>query len=293
MTCCRHRFLCFVGVSKVLLALCFGSNAASIEPAQTLSPTGPTGWNHQATDNFQVWAPCSISAGDVAKLLERGLERQRALWHADEDPQSWQPKCVVVVHDNVSDYRRAISSLRDTSVGTSTYAVKKGQIVSRRIDLRCDANSWTTDALPHELTHLVLADVFKMRPLPRWVDEGLAVLAESSAKQLRRGAELARAVAARATIPLPELLALEGPYASPRRDVFYSQSASLAAYLVQRSGAPDFCEFVRQSEKHGHDAALKSVYGIDDAGHLERLWAGDVLARQPLSRQLKLLAADR
>jgi hypothetical protein len=37
--------------------------------------------------------------------------------------------------------------------------------------------------LPHEITHVVLADRFNTKPMPRWADEGMAVLTEPVEKK--------------------------------------------------------------------------------------------------------------
>jgi hypothetical protein len=251
-----------------------------------------TVWRCQKSDNFEVWTPVSVEAKELAATLEANIERQRRAWQK-EGTHPWQPKCVVVVHGTLAGYQRAIGNMRDASVGMSTFAVEKGKIMSRRIDLRCDADGWMNDALPHELTHLVLADVFDARPPARWIDEGLAVLAESGRKQDRRAAVLQRAIAGRATIPTTELLSLERIPAAAQRDLFYSQSASLAAYLVKREGAAEFCEFVRQSREKGADMALREVYGLEGTRHLERLWQADLVAPRTVPRQAEQLVIDR
>lgn len=250
-------------------------------------------WRHEKVANFDVWTPGSLDAQRLAKTCETELERLRKTWQPESSDTIWQNKCVVVLHRDLASYQRAIGSVRDRSVGMATHTIVKGQIVSRRIDLRIDADGWMFDALPHELTHLVLADAVGARPLPRWLDEGLAVLAESSTKQARRKVELDRAVAAHGTIPTHELLTLAGFPSARQRDVFYSQSASLAAYLVERDGAVAFLKFARQSLELGTDAALRDVYGIADAGRLERLWKADLLSPRATASALEQLADDR
>ena len=50
-------------------------------------------------------------------------------------------------------------------------------------------------ALPHELTHLILADRFSPRQVPRWSDEGMAVLADPAEKQRLHLRDLRQALA--------------------------------------------------------------------------------------------------
>ena len=47
-----------------------------------------------------------------------------------------------------------------------------------RTNLRADHPQVLTAILPHEVTHVVLADLFTTQQIPRWADEGMAVLAE-------------------------------------------------------------------------------------------------------------------
>ena len=68
---------------------------------------------------------------------------------------------------------------------------------------------WQTAALPHELTHVILADCFVGRLVPRWIDEGAALLADPAEKQLRHKAEMAGALADRSAFRVVELLTLE------------------------------------------------------------------------------------
>ena len=66
----------------------------------------------------------------------------------------------------------------------------QGRTVLRRIDVRADASDWSNAALPHELTHVVLGERFGGHALPRWADEGIAMLSESREKHRERVANL-------------------------------------------------------------------------------------------------------
>ncbi len=61
--------------------------------------------------------------------------------------------------------------------------LKSGVIANRRIDLLVDKQGALT-SLPHELTHVVLADCFAGRQPPLWLDEGVAMLADTHDKQM-------------------------------------------------------------------------------------------------------------
>lgn len=237
-------------------------------------------WHRVESANFQVWARGEQSARQLAEKSEGELVRLRKVWPAEGGDDAWQPKCVLVLQSSLAEYQHAIKNPRDRSVGMATFVVKKGQICDRRIDLRSDAADWSLGALPHELTHLVLADSFSARPLPAWIDEGLAVLSECPHKQARRRIELDRALTDGGTIPVALLLSSGGRPRSYSLDVFYSQSASLADFLVRYQGPDQFRAFVGRSRKVGGIKALRETYEIGDATQLERLWKKDQLARQ-------------
>lgn len=77
----------------------------------------------------------------------------------------------------------AVGPGSEHTVGSSLVTVDKAKIASRRIDLLGDQTEFLTAALPHELTHVILRDRLMSTPPPRWADEGMAVLADTEAKQ--------------------------------------------------------------------------------------------------------------
>ena len=50
------------------------------------------------------------------------------------------------------------------------------------MDLHCDDVNMLVAVLPHETTHTVVAGNFGDQPVPRWADEGMAVLTEPREK---------------------------------------------------------------------------------------------------------------
>jgi hypothetical protein len=130
-------------------------------------------------------------------------------------------------------------------------------------------------ALPHEMTHVILADLLGGRQPPRWADEGMAMLADTKEKQLLHERDLAQGLASGRAFRLAELLALDAyPHAS-RVPAFYGQSVSITAFLALRDDPAKFVEFLRRTGEQGHDSALRKVYAIDGVAELERLWRDD------------------
>src|SRR5205807_8779872 len=93
----------------------------------------------------------------------------------------WKPACEIYLYATAAEYAKSTGKPAD-SPGHATYKAQGGAIVGRRLDLRADDPNLLACVVPHETTHLVLGDLFADAPLPRWADEGMAVLAEPPAR---------------------------------------------------------------------------------------------------------------
>jgi len=154
--------------------------------------------------------------------------------------------------------------------------------VQRRIDLRCDADGWSVDALPHELTHVVLAARFPGRQLPPWADEGMAMLSESSAKRQIRLANLRQNLQQQAGFSLPELMAVRQLPPAHRRDAFYGQSLAVTAWLIDRAGPQEFARLLEAAEGTTFDEALRRQFHIAGVEGLEQEWRRWATSPAPL-----------
>ncbi len=107
--------------------------------------------------------------------------------------------------------------------------------------------------------------------MPRWVDEGIAILADSTDKQQRHARDFARALAHGSEFRLVELVAMDDYPPPGRWGAFYGQSASLVNFLVEQSGEAQFLEFVAASLEDGYAPACNETYGLSIA-QLESRW---------------------
>jgi len=151
--------------------------------------------------------------------------------------------------------------------------------MARRIDLRSDSCNPLTAALPHELTHVVLADRFRDRPLPRWADEGIAVMADTAEKQAGHERDLRSAIASGNRIRLESLFNHEN-YPGGQVAAFYAHSTSVARWLIQQNSEATFVKFIDRAMEAGYDVALQEVYGLSSVEELERHWMREVLDRK-------------
>ena len=118
-------------------------------------------------------------------------------------------------------------------------------------------------ALPHEMTHVLLADRFAGTQPPPWLDEGIATLADSAAKQQRHLNDL-RAVTTRSgRQSIAQMLNHEGPIPGNQRARFYGQSIALAKVLTHLDAPTKIFEFAAEAERTSPERALRSVYKLD------------------------------
>ncbi|HEX5103932.1 MAG TPA: hypothetical protein VFV87_08990 [Pirellulaceae bacterium] len=225
------------------------------------------------SDNFLVISRSSShSAALTLKLCEAWRAALLRKWPSDADKAAWSPKCEVHIHNCRKCYLAAVGAGgAQTSASCQIQWTKNPAQIRRRIDIYNDSPQGLA-ALPHELTHLVLADLFDAGPPPRWADEGLAVLADSPGKQALRERDLAQAIARRTEFRLVELLAIEA-YPQPSRGAVYcGQCASPARFLLARGDGPRMVEFLKSARVDGYDQALRRVYAIDGVSELKSQW---------------------
>jgi hypothetical protein len=248
---------------------------ATIPPGQSKSPSK---WHVYKTTSFRVFATNEKQAEQIAAACECVRLSLTEKWLGRKADSPWQPCCDVVVHPSQQSFISAVGGGPGQTNGCSSIRIDKGRVLARRIDLRCDNCDPLTAALPHELTHVVLADRFPNQPVPRWADEGIALLADSATKQAGHERDLRTAVSNGTRIPLA-LLVRMNDYPAGQIAAFYAQSSSVVRLLVDRSTEATFVDFVEYAMKHGYDVALQKEYGLRSIDELERLWIHDVLRR--------------
>ncbi len=147
-------------------------------------------------------------------------------------------------------------------------------MLDRRIDLHCDVKNMLTHVLPHETTHAVLSGRFGRHLVPRWVDEGVAVLSEPREKIDLYLKNLPAYRLKHELFPVSRLMAMQD---YPERRLvapFYVQSIALVEFLSSQKGGPSaFTRFVRDGLDRGYEEALRRHYGIESFRDLEQRWA--------------------
>lgn len=210
-------------------------------------------------------------ADDVARQCQSVREQIHAKWLGNSSMESWQPCCEVVVHATKESYVHSVGRGGTQTSGSSLIRFGEGKITRRRLDLLVDQYG-RLPALHHELTHVVLADRFAGKLPPRWADEGIATLADSTTKQLLHQRDCLAALKNGTSIRMVDLLRLEEFTSHHQVPAFYGQSLSLIRFLAHYGEPLLLVPFLEQADTHGYDRALREMYDIDGVSHLEKLW---------------------
>jgi hypothetical protein len=189
-----------------------------------------------------------------------------AKWNGDAKQPVWNPACEIVIHHRESDYLNAVGAGGRGTVG-ATYIQfdpqRKTLVTRRRIDLLAAGQTDVLGALPHEMTHVLLADRYAGSPPPPWLDEGVATLADSLAKQKRHLNDLRGVMARGERISISQMLSHDGPIPARQRACFYGQSVAVAAVLTRLDDPHRIFEFAAAAEKHSVETALRQVYKLE------------------------------
>lgn len=254
------------------LSVQYGSSAGACESAHDICPTAVGNPRRASSQSFEVRSSdVRHPADQVAMVAEQLRSSLQQRWLGQLGP-AWQPRCQIVIHADEWDYLRQVGWQAAPSQGTFRVGRSRGQITLRRIDLFADPRSGQLTALAHELTHAVLADRFRFAGPPRWLDEGIALQADSADKQSRHLRDLRRSLERGGCLRLRE--ALSCTRYPPERDLaaFYGQSLSLVDYLSALDAPSKLLDLAVVAGQCGYDQALQRTYGITSTEELELRW---------------------
>jgi len=176
---------------------------------------------------------------------------------------SWDNRCKIFLYSDTDSYINA--------TGTISWSRAHVNVVDKHIVTYTGQDEFFDIILPHEMAHIIFRECVGFdKSLPLWLDEGVAILAEVDSS--RRLAYAKEAVLKGNYIPLDKLsnindYALMDPY------VFYSQSASVVDFLLDRYGRNTFVNFCRElRDNNSWKLALKKVYKIEGLDDLQNRW---------------------
>lgn len=251
----------------------------AINPQQTNAPvvevkhTGPYqgNWYLAETKNFRVWHHLNqADATQVAKSSEACRAEAGMKWFGSVG-NDWTPICEIYLHSTAQEYSKSTGA-PTVSPGHTTLKTEGIRVLSRRIDLHTDETNMMTGVLPHETTHVVLAGRLGDQPVPRWADEGMAVLAEPKNRIQKHLDNLPKHARENTLFHVSRLMQM-ADYPEPKLvGPFYAQSVSLVDYLTRLKGPQAFSEFMKDGLKNGYESALSRHYAIQSYNDLNQSW---------------------
>jgi hypothetical protein len=243
----------------------------STETPQAISTHGDAGkWQIKETPNFVIFHADPDLAEKLAASAESARESQTRRWTGSPPPRNWSPRCEIYVYPTAALFSQITGQPVD-SEGFSTMQTDGVKTTARRINLRADHATIVTAVLPHEVTHVVLADLFPTQQIPRWADEGIAVLSEPKHEQERRIVELDPALDGGKIFSIEHLMVRDYPE-GPHWALYYAQSVSLTRFLVDQGTPAQFIDFLQGSQRTDAQTELRRVYKIDGFADLQTRW---------------------
>jgi hypothetical protein len=245
---------------------------ADVTPAgDDSAPSSPIAWQIHESANFRIYHCDPNLAPRAAEVAESVRSAQAKRWGSPAVRGPWMPRCNLYLYPTPRSYAQATGQ-PEISPGISTMTNDGTRVLSRRMNLRADNPQLLTTILPHEVTHIVLADLFVAHQIPRWADEGIAVLAEPRAEQHNRAAELQESLESGRVFKLGQLMAMDYPDEKDWR-LYYAQSVSVTRYLVEQGTPDQFLRFLRDTQRIGVEAALRDAYQIGGLAALQERWS--------------------
>ncbi|TWU40288.1 hypothetical protein Q31b_36350 [Novipirellula aureliae] len=173
-----------------------------------------------------------------------------------------------------------ISRSNDKAWGVSTYYPG---LKNLKIEVGGDFEGILSNALPRQLSHLVLAE--RIEKAPRWAEMGIGLLSESRNSRDRHWKVFREARDGGMLMPFNELLTYT-EYPKDVSDVIkmYSQSMVVAQYVAETWDRETLIRFVSDSKRIDLSSAIKKHLGFNSVGEFElgfRNWAADKRKGEP------------
>ena len=145
------------------------------------------------TTNFVVEAPSAEIARKVGDHAEWCRKQVAIAWLGRELP-AWPTRCPIKVKPTAGE-----------AGGVTSFGFAGGKVADQVITVEGRVDRILASALPHEVTHTVLAAHFG-GPMPRWADEGAALLSEDDREINRHEQIVSISFPGGANSPRPPLL---------------------------------------------------------------------------------------
>jgi hypothetical protein len=212
------------------------------------------------TTNFLVTAPNQPIAESVAKWAEHYRREKALLWLGREMP-NWPQPCPLYVQVTMQG-----------PGGSTSFNFGPGGVLSQSMEIKGPLDRLISSVLPHEVTHTVFAYHFR-QAVPRWADEGGAVLSEDDTERGRHDVIVRNILNRGQQFRMRQLFTIrQYPPSGEKVMCLYAQGFSVSDYLVKRGGRPTFLRFVGMGIQGQWDQAAQVCYGHRTVEELEEAW---------------------
>ncbi|MDB5337139.1 MAG: hypothetical protein JWN70_2758 [Planctomycetaceae bacterium] len=228
---------------------------------EALRHTQANGWHIAESRNFRFHHHSQSNlVARLAVLCEDSRTAIRQRWLSAYGTANWSIKCDVFLYPTPTEYQQKTRFPAD-SWGFADLEIGEGKVWMRRLDLRSDNEARVFNVAVHELTHVILADRFAHKQIPRWADEGIALNSEPPARQKDMRGWLAAEIKQGRGFTLHQLLSMQQyPQNKHLGDLFYAQSGSLVEFLLSQNSDSEegVLRFVEGAQQ-GLDKPLSGV----------------------------------
>ena len=211
------------------------------------------------TANFVVEAPTPELADKIGKAAEQYRHDLAISWTGQAMP-NWSRPCPI----------QAEVAPQLGAGGQTSFVFDRGEVFGWDMHIQGSEERVLDSVLPHEVTHTIFASYFR-QPLPRWADEGACTTVEHISERSKQQVMLVNFLRTDHGIAFDKLFAMkEYPH-----DVLplYSEGYSLARFLIDQWGRPEFMAFVAEGMKSENwTATVKKHYGFDNLQVLQDNW---------------------
>jgi hypothetical protein len=243
-------------LSAVTLVVC----AASLPAAQI------------RTQNFLVTAPDEQLARQFGQMAEVYRKQKALEWLGGEIPP-WTAPCPLTVKP----------TLGGSGGGATSFNYQNGSYQIISMEISGPVERMLNSVLPHEVTHTIFAHHFRF-PVPRWADEGGAVLSEDDLERGRHDQLCRSFLNSQQKVSLRRLFTLREYNEVDNVMKIYAQGYSVTSYLVDLSDRATFLSFVNTGVSAGWDRAVQQYYRLQSVEELEEQWLQHLRATRDQAR---------
>lgn len=195
-----------------------------------------------------------------------GYARYNKFW-------TWDERVNIVLYPDLDMYIKETGLPAWSRGGATKY---HRQLKSRAVVSFMQENAFLDNVLPHEISHLILADFLGDGNIPLWFNEGVAQLQELGKREeadrvMRKAVELGYFIPFSHFIREDIGIIQDKVYAV----FFYAQSVSVVYFLVQQYGSQKFGELCRElRDGQTFESALLKTYTslIKSVEDFEQKW---------------------